>query len=121
VQARDYEIAIISTTDDDLISQNIARIGVSFDHVSTAQQARAHKPARQAFEHAYPAMDIAPGRVTHVAQGWEYDIIPTRDLGLRRRIWINRYGRPGSARYQPDDELPSLSGVPGLLAAGRAP
>ncbi len=120
LQSRDYEIAIISNTDDDLIRPNVARIGVDFDHVVTAQQARAYKPARRAFEHAYAAMDIPPARVTHVAQGWEYDIIPTRDLGLRRRIWINRYGRPGGARYRPYDELPSLSGVPGLLAAGRA-
>src|SRR5690348_11838850 len=92
LKAGGYEIAIISNTDDALIEQNIARIGVDFDHVITAQQARAYKPSRQAFEHAYAVMDIPPSRVIHVAQGWEYDLIPTRDLGLRRRVWINRYG-----------------------------
>ena len=79
------EIAIISNTDDDLIKQNVARIGVDFDHVITAQQARAYKPSRQAFEYAYTVMDIPPAQVTHVAQGWEYDLIPTRDLGLAAR------------------------------------
>jgi 2-haloacid dehalogenase len=113
-----YEIAIISNTDDDLIAHNVALIGVDFDHVITAQQARAYKPSRQTFEHAYAAIDIPPAQVTHVAQGWEYDLIPTRDLGLRRRIWINRYRRPGSSLYQPYDELSDLSAVPALLDPG---
>jgi 2-haloacid dehalogenase len=120
VKSLGYEIAIISNTDDDLIEQNVARIGVDFDHVITAQRARAYKPSRQAFEYAYAVMGIPPAQVTHVAQGWEYDLIPTRDLGLRRRVWINRYGRPGSSLYWPYDELSDLSAVPALLGAARA-
>lgn len=118
VKSLGYELAIISNTDDDLIGGNIARIGVDFDHVITAQRARAYKPSRQTFEYAYAAMDVAPARVTHVAQGWEYDLVPTRDLGLRRRIWINRYRRPGSSLYQPYDELPDLSAVCSVLELG---
>src|SRR5882757_455144 len=98
-----YEIAIISNTDDELIAQNIANIGVEFDHVITAQQAKAYKPDRQTFEHAYQTIGVDPSQVIHTAQGWEYDLIPTRDLGLKRRVWINRYGRPGSTAYQPYD------------------
>ena len=110
-----YEIAIISNTDDELIARNIANIGVEFDHVITAQQAGAYKPDRQTFEHAYKTIGVAPSQVIHTAQGWEYDIIPTRGLGLRRRVWINRYGGRGSTAYQPYDELPGLSGLPALL------
>jgi 2-haloacid dehalogenase len=118
VKSLGYELAIISNTDDDLIRGNIARIGVDFDHVITAQRARAYKPSRQTFEYAYAAMDVPPARVTHVAQGWEYDLVPTRDLGLRRRIWINRYRQPGSSLYQPYDELPDLSAVCSVLELG---
>ena len=110
-----YEIAIISNSDDDLIARNVENIGVEFDHVITAQQAKAYKPDRQTFEYAFQTMDVDPGQVIHVAQGWEYDHIPTRDLGLQRRVWINRYGRRGSSDYQPYDELPDLSGLPALL------
>ncbi|WP_210590426.1 haloacid dehalogenase type II [Streptomyces sp. GESEQ-35] len=110
-----YEIAIISNTEDRFIAQNIANIGVEFDHVITAEQAGAYKPDRQTFEHAYKTIGVDPSQVIHTAQGWEYDIIPTRDLGLKRRVWINRYGRPGSADHQPYDELPDLSGLPALL------
>jgi len=110
-----YEIAIISNTDDELIKHNVANIGVEFDHVITAQQARAYKPSRETFVHAHRAIGVEAAQVIHVAQGWEYDLIPTRDLGLRRRVWINRYGRRGSTDYQPYDELPDLSGLPALL------
>ncbi|MDN0201075.1 haloacid dehalogenase type II [Streptomyces sp. S.PNR 29] len=110
-----YEIAIISNTDDNLIARNVENIGVEFDYVITAQQAGAYKPDRQAFKHAFRTMGVESSQVIHVAQGWEYDHIPTRDLGLKRRVWINRYGRKGSADYQPYDELPDLSGLPKLL------
>jgi 2-haloacid dehalogenase len=115
LKAARYEIAIISNTDDDLIIDNIAKIGLKFDHVITAEQARAYKPSREAFEYAYQVMEIEPARVIHVAQGWEYDLIPTRDLGLQRRVWINRYRRAGSSLYQPYDELPDLSTLPAIL------
>jgi 2-haloacid dehalogenase len=117
LKAAGYEIAIISNTDDDLISANVAKIGLEFDHVITAEQARAYKPSREAFEYAYQVMAIEPARVTHVAQGWEYDLIPTRDLGLKRRVWVNRYRRAGSCLYQPYDELHDLSPLPALLDA----
>ncbi|MFC3898361.1 haloacid dehalogenase type II [Lentzea rhizosphaerae] len=110
-----YEIAIISNTDDNLIARNVENIGVEFDYVITAQQAKAYKPDLQTFEYAFQTMDVDPSQVIHVAQGWEYDHIPTRDLGLQRRVWINRYGRRGSSDYQPYDELPDLSGLPALL------
>ncbi|MFI6007373.1 haloacid dehalogenase type II [Streptomyces sp. NPDC051243] len=110
-----YEIAIISNSDDNLIARNVKNIGVEFDYVITAQQAGAYKPDRQAFKHAHRTMGVEASQVIHVAQGWEYDHIPTRDLGLKRRVWINRYGRKGSADYQPYDELPDLSGLPKLL------
>ncbi|MFI0816610.1 haloacid dehalogenase type II [Streptomyces sp. NPDC021098] len=110
-----YEIAIISNTNDDLIARNIERIGVDFDHVITAQQAGAYKPSRETFEYAYKTIGVDPSQVIHTAQGWEYDLIPTRDLGLARRVWINRFGRRGSTAYQPYDELSDLSGLPALL------
>ncbi|GAA1087434.1 HAD-IA family hydrolase [Streptomyces javensis] len=110
-----YEIAIISNTNDDLIARNIERIGVDFDHVITAQQAGAYKPSREAFTYAHKTIGVDPSQVIHAAQGWEYDLIPTRDLGLARRVWINRFGRRGSTAYQPYDELPDLSGLPALL------
>ena len=42
-----YKLAIFTNSDDDLIAPTVARIGVPFDYVITAQQARAYKPSRQ--------------------------------------------------------------------------
>jgi 2-haloacid dehalogenase len=109
-----YEIAIISNTDDDLIAGNVERIGVHFDYVITAEQARAYKPSRAAFEYALRVTGRTPAQVIHVAQGFEYDIIPTLGLGMRR-IWVNRSGRRGSRAYMPYDEIPDLTPLPALL------
>lgn len=109
-----YQIAIISNTDDDLIRGNLERIGVEFDFVITAEQTRAYKPRREAFEFALRAIGRAADQVIHVAQGFEYDIVPTHGLGMRR-IWINRSGRRGSSAFMPYEELPDMSPLPALL------
>lgn len=111
---RQYRIAIISNTDDDLITGNVERIGVGFDFVITAEQARAYKPQREAFDFALRTVGRAAGEVIHVAQGFEYDIIPTHGSGMRR-IWINRSGRRGSSAFMPYEELPDMSRLPALL------
>lgn len=109
-----YQIAIISNTDDDLISGNLAQIGVHFDYVITAEQARAYKPSREAFEYALRVTGRTADQAIHVAQGFEYDIIPTHGLGMRR-IWINRSGRRGSSAFLPYEEVPDMSRLPELL------
>lgn len=108
------EIAIISNTQDHLIAKNIEIMGVDFDHVITAEQARAYKPDRQAFECAFQKIGAAPEEIIHVAMGWEYDIVPGRDLGFKRLVWINRRNQPGSPAYD-YEELPDLSKLPELL------
>src|SRR5690349_24025463 len=42
-----YKLAIFTNSDDDLIAPTVARIGVPFDYVITAEQAQAYKPSRQ--------------------------------------------------------------------------
>jgi len=109
-----YQIAIISNTEDDLIAGNIARMGVQFDYVITAEQARAYKPSPEAFEYALRVTGRTPDQTVHVAQGFEYDIIPTHGMGMRR-IWINRSGRRGSSAFMPYEEVPDMSRLPELL------
>lgn len=114
-----YRIAIISNTDDNLIRGNLERIGVGFDFVITAEQARAYKPRREVFEFALRTVGRTPAQVVHVAQGFEYDIMPAREFGMRR-IWINRSGRRGSSAFMPYEELPDMSRLPSLLGLSPA-
>ena len=111
---RKYPIVIISNTDDDLIRGNAEQLGVDFDFVITAEQAQAYKPSREAFQYALRKVGRTADQVIHVAQGFEYDIIPTHGLGMRR-IWINRGRRRGSSAFMPYEEMPDMSRLPDRL------
>jgi 2-haloacid dehalogenase len=108
------KLAIITNSDDDLMASNVRNIGVPIDQVITAEQARAYKPSPAIFHHALQTLGCKPEDVLHVAQGFEYDIVPAHALGWRR-VWINRYGKAGDPAYGPYHELPDLSGLPALL------
>jgi 2-haloacid dehalogenase len=108
------KIAIISNSDDDIIAANVRNIGVPFDRVITAEQARAYKPAPTVFDYALRELGCDAGQILHVAQGFEYDIVPAHALGWER-VWINRYGKTGDPAYGPYHELPDLSSLPALI------
>lgn len=105
------QLAIISNSDRDLIPHHVETIGVEFDYVVTAEDAGWYKPRDGAFEHLFKVIDRDRDLITHVAQGWEYDIMPAKKYGVRR-IWVNRYGVTGSDFYQPYFEIPDLSPLP---------
>ena len=111
---RQFSLAIISNTEDDLIAGNLAKLGVPIDHVITDEQARGYKPSLDVFRFAFDRIGADPSEVVHIAQGFEYDIVPASHLGLRA-IWINRRGLPGDQSYGPYVELPDLTGVPKVL------
>lgn len=110
-------LVIISNTEDDLISENVRRIGVPFHRVITAEQARAYKPSHAVFEHTLRDLDCAPGDILHVAQGFLYDVVPTQELGWKC-VWINRHAQAGDGFHRPWRELPDLTGLPALLEIG---
>jgi 2-haloacid dehalogenase len=109
-----YRLAILTNSDDDLIGPTVARIGVPFDHVITAQQARAYKPSRQLFEHAYRTIGVAPEETVHVAMGMYWDMKGCHELGLRG-IWVNRRGERGNPDWLPYAEVSNLDGAAALL------
>jgi 2-haloacid dehalogenase len=112
---REYcKICIISNTEDHFIERNIENIGVPFDNYVSAQQARAYKPTHSVFNFTLKKLGIDKSEVLHVAQGFEYDIMPAHELGWKA-VWINRYGMQGDPAYGPYDELPDLTGLPALL------
>jgi 2-haloacid dehalogenase len=115
LKAGGYALGILSNSEDDLIQYSVDNLGVEFDHVITAEQAGAYKPLPQAFEHMMSVIGLGPAEVVHAAQGWDYDIMPTKRYPEMHRVWINRYGRKGSEAYQPYDEIQDLAALPPLL------
>jgi len=108
------KLAIITNSDDDIMAHNVALIGVPIDYVITAQQAGAYKPARQTFDYALRVLGVPQEDVLHVAQGFEYDMVPAHAMGWTH-VWINRYGLPGDQAYGPYYEQADLGGVVKLL------
>lgn len=109
-----YKLAIFTNSDDDLIGPTAARIGVPFDYVITSQQARAYKPSRELFEHAYLEMGVAPEGTVHVAMGMYTDMKACHELGVRA-VWVNRHGETGNPDWKPYAEVSDLNEAAALL------
>ncbi|MBI4466713.1 MAG: haloacid dehalogenase type II [Acidobacteria bacterium] len=80
---RRFRLGIISNMDDDILSATVKLLGVEFDLIQTAEQARAYKPSPVPFARALERLRVAPERVAHAAFGFEYDIGPASQLGFR--------------------------------------
>jgi 2-haloacid dehalogenase len=108
-----YQLAIISNIDDDLFVHTALTLEVKFDHVITAQQARAYKPSLRIFKLAQERIGVAPEQWLHVGQSVYHDVIPAKSLGIAT-VWVNRPSpRPGAgaakaASGHPDLEAPDL-------------
>ncbi|MEA2286938.1 MAG: 2-haloacid dehalogenase [Solirubrobacteraceae bacterium] len=118
-RAAGMRLAIVSNTDRDIVEHTVHHIGVPFDFVITAQDARAYKPADAVFEYALERLDTPPGDILHVAFGFKYDIAPAGRFGMGT-AWVNRHAEPapGDARF--DHEWRDLSPLADLAEAPRS-
>jgi 2-haloacid dehalogenase len=108
-----FKLAVITNCDDDLFAQSNHRLGVRFDWIITAQQARSYKPALHNFQLAFDRIGVPPARQLHVAQSLFHDHVPAKQLGLTT-VWINRrHDKPGSGATPPAEAVPNLE-VPDL-------
>jgi len=117
---RRFRLAVITNCDDDLFAASNRRLGVEFDWVITAQQARGYKPRLENFELAFARMGMPRERILHVAQSLFHDHVPAKALGMTT-VWIDRRGgRAGSgatppAMAAPDLTLPNLRSLAELI------
>lgn len=110
-----FKLCIVSNTDDDIIAGNVAQMGGHIDQVVTAQQARAYKPTRQIFEHAYSVIGESVQSVVHICASPHLDLQAARDIGFRT-VWIDRStARRPLPDYTPDAILSHLDRVPVLF------
>ena len=114
-----YKLAILSNVDDDLFASTAPKLGVDFDHLITAQQARAYKPSIAVFKLAKERIGVAPGKWLHVGQSIYHDVVPAQSLGLAT-VWVNRPSRRAgigavkAAAALPDLEISSLHALADL-------
>ena len=119
--AKKYRLAIISNIDDELFAQTSKVLGVTFDTVVTAEQAKAYKPSLKNFELALKKLAIPREQLLHAGQSIYHDVIPAQSLGLAT-VWVNRRSaRPGvgavkAAKGMPDLEVRDLMTLAALAA-----
>jgi 2-haloacid dehalogenase len=113
---RCFKLAIVSNIDDDLFALSSQRLGMTFDYIITAQQARSYKPSLNNFHIALERIGLPRERILHVAQSLFHDHVPAKQLGLAT-VWVNRrhgkagFGATPPASIEPDLEVPDMAGV----------
>ncbi len=102
------KLAVLSNIDDDLFAVTAPKLGVAFDHVITAQQARCYKPCLKFFRMAQTRCGVAPEQWLHVGQSIYHDVLPAQWLGIAT-VWVNRPSpRQGIGAVQPAAGKPDL-------------
>jgi len=105
---RRFRLGVITNCDDDLFALSNERLGVEFDWVVTAQQARSYKPSPANFALAFERIDVPRERILHVAQSLFHDHVPAKALGMTT-VWIDRrQGREGFGATPPAEAVPDL-------------
>ncbi len=103
-----FKLGVITNCDDDLFAASERRLGLSFDWVVTAQQAKRYKPSPRGFELMFERVGLPPSRILHVAQSLFHDHVPAKRLGLST-VWVDRRAdRPGFGATPPADAAPDL-------------
>jgi 2-haloacid dehalogenase len=106
---RRFKLAVVTNCDDDLFSISNRRLGVEFDWIITAQQARSYKPSKRNFELAFSTIEVPRERILHVAQSLFHDHVPARELGMSS-VWIDRRrGKRGFGATPPAEAAPDLT------------
>ena len=108
-----FRLGVITNCDRDLFARSNRRLGVAFDWIVTAEDARAYKPSPRPFEIALETIDVPRERILHAAQSLFHDHVPAMELGLTT-IWVDRrHDRPGfgatpAAAATPDLAVPDM-------------
>jgi len=116
-----FRLGVITNCDRDLFTRSNRRLGVTFDWIVTAEDARAYKPSLAPFELAFETLDVPRERILHVAQSLFHDHVPAKELGLTT-VWVDRrhdqegFGATPEAVAEPDLIVPDLVTLAALAA-----
>ena len=115
-----FKVGILSNIDDDLFSATALQLGIEFDHVVAASQARAYKPSLDIFRLAQKKIGVPPQQWLHAGQSIYHDVIPAQSLGIAS-VWVNRpsplpnSGAAKPAQGKPDVEVSGLKELADLI------
>ncbi len=101
-----FRLGVLTNCDDDLFAASNRRLGVEFDWIVTAEQARGYKPRLANFDLLFERLALPRERMLHVAQSLFHDHVPAKALGLTT-VWIDRrHDRAGFGATPPAEAIP---------------
>ncbi len=89
LQRQGWKLGILTNCDEDLFESTRTALGVEIDAVVTAEAVRSYKPALGHFERFETVTGADRRHWVHAAVSWWHDMVPARELGLRR-VWVDR-------------------------------
>ena len=107
---RGYYLVIMSNSCHSIMNNNLKALEHQVDDVVLAEDVRAYKPQLAFFQQVETQLTTKEREHWHVAQGYFDDIIP----GLRKqwkRVWVNRNGERGQAKWKPEHEVRTLDEI----------
>ena len=113
--AKRYPLVILSNAADSQIQSNVDKLGAPFHAVFTAEQAQAYKPRLAAFEYMFDQLGCGPEDIVHVSSSVRYDLMPTYDLGVKNKVYVNRGYEPSTPFYG-YQEIQQITQLPSLFA-----
>ncbi|MEM8960404.1 MAG: haloacid dehalogenase type II [Acidobacteriota bacterium] len=87
-----FKLVILSNIDRRSFAASEKRLGVTFDHVFTAEDIGSYKPDPRNFHYALDRLaevGVTQGKILHTAQSLFHDHVPASELGLAT-CWIDR-------------------------------
>ena len=113
LRAQGLRLGVVTNCSNELGARAVARCGVAFDAVITAEQVGFYKPRPEAYRAILAALDLSPDRALFVA-GSPADIAGAAGVGMPV-IWHNRVGLPARPGPKPLREAATLdSALEGL-------
>ena len=105
IKSAGYRLGILSNVDVDLLEATLARLGVEFEVLVTAQAVRSYKPAHAHFNEA--GRRVGKTGWLHAAQSYFHDIVPASELQIPV-AWVNRHNEAPKGEARPDHEFRDL-------------
>lgn len=106
-------VCIGSTTDTGPLTQDLARSGITVDHVFTSEDLRVYKPQPVFYEKILAALSLQPEEVLFAGDSLTDDVYGPGQAGMKT-CWVNRKGQPAPVPL-PDYVVADLNGVAEIL------
>ncbi len=106
-----YALVILSNVDRASFAGSNAKLGVTFDHVFTAQDIGSYKPDPRNFQYMLEQLaqaGIRKEQILHTAESLFHDHVPANQAGLASAWIFRRHAQQGFGATHPPDTMPRI-------------